>query len=298
MKFKSNNTNNVSPVCIDDVLEDMSRVMNMDLEEAVEHLDDLEILYNNIERFGITEPVMHLVGGTLESMGVSITEKEACLEGLKEGLKEAGKRVWEAIVKIFTKIIELITGDRAETLQKRCEQLLKEPDVKIKETHSPAIFSLGGILDPDYTDSAAAAGGGWSDFAHIDKYLRRDDSVVKYGRGYVIEYDSDVDHALKVSPLGPALDYGRTHAILDDVKHELRSVKALERYSKTCLKAAEMFLKATPDQHDPFGPKAIELKTSARATNMLVSLLFKDATNKMNVVEAIYKFEKSKDKSK
>lgn len=108
MKFKSNNTNNVSPVCIEDVLEDMAGVMNMGLEEAVEHLDDLEILYNNIERFGITEPVMHLVGGTLESWSIDISNKEVCLEGLGDKIKEAAAAAYEFIKKIIDKIIAAI----------------------------------------------------------------------------------------------------------------------------------------------------------------------------------------------
>lgn len=298
MKFKSNNVNNESPVCIDDVLEDMTGVVNMDLEEVIEHLDDLEILYNNIEKFGITEPVMHLVGGTLESMGVSITEKEACLEGLKEGLKEAGKRVWEAIVKIFTKIIELITGGKAEALIKRCDELLKELDLKIDAEHAVAIGDLSGILEPADTKGIGEVVMGWSDFEHIDKYLNRYDSVVKYGSGDEIVYDSDVEQAFKLPPLKAAMMFGSTHAILKRAKGELSAAKRLERYSKTCLKAAEMFLKAAPHGFDPHMPKAKELQTSARATNKIVLLLFKDATNKMKVVEAIYKFEKSNDGSR
>ena len=233
MKFKSNNTNNVSPVCIEDVLEDMSGVMNMDLEEAVEHLDDLEILYNNIEKFGITEPVMHLVGGTLESMGVSITEKEACLEGLKEGLKEAGKRVWEAIVKIFTKIIELITGSRTVSLMKRCSELKKEPDIKIESKHAAIIEGLGGILYKDDVKDIKDVLLGWSDFQHIDKYLRNYNSAVHY-YGDEIKYDSDIEEALKLPPIKAAMSFGSTRAILDHAHSEAYGVYSLEKYSKTC----------------------------------------------------------------
>jgi hypothetical protein len=296
MKFKSNNVNNVSPVCIDDILEDMEGVMSMDLEEAVEHLDDLEILYNNIEKFGITEPVMHLVGGTLESMGVSITEKAACLEGLKEGLKEAGKRVWEVIVKIFTKIIELITGDKAEALHKRCEQLLKEPDVRIVAEHAAVIGDLGGILYKDDVAGIKEVILGWTDFQHIDKYLSRYDSVVKYGSGDEIVYDSDVENALKVPPLKAAMTFGSTHAILKHADVALIGIRGLEQYSKTCLKAAKMFLNQL--DHGASKAKAGELQLSARATNMIVLLLFKDVTNKLKVVDAINKFEKSNDESK
>lgn len=292
MKFKSNNVNNVSPVCIDDVLEDMTGVMNMDLEEAIEHLDDLEILYNNIERFGITEPVMHLVGGTLESMGVSITEKAECLEGLKEGLKEAGKRVWEVIVKIFTKIIELITGDKAKALRKRCEELLKEPDVKVKAEHAAVIDNLGGILYKDDVDGTQEIVFGWADFEHIDKYLSRYDSIVKYGSGDEIVYDKDVEEALKAPPLKAAMTFGTTHSILKHAKVELTRVSALEKYSKTCLKAARMFLHNDRNYlGGASGAKSKELQLSARATNKIVLLLFKDATNKLKVVEAINKFE-------
>lgn len=273
-------------MCIDDVLEDMTGVMNMDLEEAVEHLDDLEILYNNIEKFGITEPVMHLVGGTLESMGVSITEKEACLEGLKEGLKEAGKRVWEVIVKIFTKIIELITGGRTEALQKRCDQLLKEPDVKVEAGHEAVIGGLGGILHKNDVDGIKKVVLGWTDFQHIDKYLSKHDSAVQYNSGYEIVYNSNIETALKLPPLKAAMAFGSTHAILKHVDVELIAIRSLEQYSKTCLKAARMF--AHQLDHGASGAKSRELQLSARATNKIVLLLFKDVTNKLKVVEAIY----------
>lgn len=299
MKFKSNNVNNESPVCIDDVLEDMTGVMNMDLEEAVEHLDDLEILYNNIEKFGITEPVMHLVGGTLESMGVSITEKEACLEGLKEGLKEAGKRVWEVIVKIFTKIIEFITGDRAAMLIEHCDGMLSKPDIKIEATHAAAIGDLGGILNKTDVDRATNILRGWDNFGYIDKYLNGQNSVVKYGSGEEIVYDSNVEQDLKLPPLKAAMAFGSTHAILKCAKTEVSAAKRLERYSETCLKAAKMFLDRAPLAFDPHYDKHNELKISAHATNKIVLLLFKDATNKLKVVYEIYKFDKkSNDESK
>ena len=124
MKFKSNvKVTQEAPVNFEDLMQDMDNVLNMELEEAVEHLEDLTILEQNISKYGVTEPVMHLVGGTLESMSISIADKESCLEGLKEGLKEAGKKVWEVIVKIYEKIRDYVKGFIAKFNKEKFDEL-------------------------------------------------------------------------------------------------------------------------------------------------------------------------------
>lgn len=150
MKFKSNKDVTMVPVNFEDIVNELDNVLNMELEQAVEHLDDLEILHANIEKYGITEPVMHLVGGTLESMSISITDKESCLEGLKEGLKEAGKKVWEVIVKIYEKIVEVITGDKFFRLERHLKDLGTKRNIMSKKVVSECVMS--GIIDKKHLD--------------------------------------------------------------------------------------------------------------------------------------------------
>lgn len=81
-----------------------------DLDKAQESLDDITMLHANIMKYGCSEPVIDLIGGTLESWQISITDKEACLEGLVEKAKKIGKAIWDAIVAAIKRIIEFITG--------------------------------------------------------------------------------------------------------------------------------------------------------------------------------------------
>lgn len=124
MKFKSNvKVTQEAPVNFEDLMQDMDNVLNMELEEAVEHLEDLTILEQNISKYGVTEPVMHLVGGTLESWSIDISNKEACLEGLGDKIKEGAKKVWEIIVKIYEKIRDYIKGMLDRYNKKRIDAL-------------------------------------------------------------------------------------------------------------------------------------------------------------------------------
>ena len=124
MKFKSNvKVTQEAPVNFEDLMQDMDNILNMELEEAVEHLEDLTILEQNISKYGVTEPVMHLVGGTLESWSIDISNKEACLEGIGDKLKEAGKKVWEMIIKIYEKIRDYIKGMIAKFNKEKFNEL-------------------------------------------------------------------------------------------------------------------------------------------------------------------------------
>ena len=149
MKFKSDKDVTMAPVNFEDIVNELDNVLNMELEQAVEHLDDLEILHANIEKYGITEPVMHLVGGTLESMSISIADKESCLEGLKEGLKEAGKKVWEVIVKIYERIRDYIKGILDRYNKKRIDALKS----KVKGMKLDADIDVTGLIPAKYIKS-------------------------------------------------------------------------------------------------------------------------------------------------
>lgn len=150
MKFKSNvKVTQEAPVNFEDLMQDMDNVLNMELEEAVEHLEDLTILEQNISKYGVTEPVMHLVGGTLESWSIDISNKEVCLEGIGDKLKEAGKKVWETIVKIFKKIREYIKGFMSKFGKDKLTELEKDAkDVKM----DPGADNAAGLIPSKYID--------------------------------------------------------------------------------------------------------------------------------------------------
>lgn len=150
MKFKSNvKVTQEAPVNFEDLIQDMDNVLNMELEEAVEHLEDLTILEQNISKYGVTEPVMHLVGGTLESWSIDISNKEACLEGIGDKLKEAGKKVWEVIVKIYEKIRDYIKGMLDRYNKKRIDAL----KAKVKGMELDADIDVTGLIPAKYIKS-------------------------------------------------------------------------------------------------------------------------------------------------
>ena len=150
MKFKSNvKVTQEAPVNFEDLIQDMDNVLNMELEEAVEHLEDLTILEQNISKYGVTEPVMHLVGGTLESWSIDISNKEACLEGIGDKLKEAGKKVWEMIIKIYEKIRDYIKGVLDRYNKKRIDAL----KAKVKGMKLDADIDVTGLIPAKYIKS-------------------------------------------------------------------------------------------------------------------------------------------------
>ena len=136
MKFKSN-LKSEAPVDFSALEQDINTLLNVDLCEAAENLDDLVLLHANIEKYGITEPVMDLIGGTLESWNISIQNKEACLEGLGEKLKEGSKKVWEFIKQLVDKIITFIKGIINKHDPKKAEENATEAGKK------PAQFGVG-----------------------------------------------------------------------------------------------------------------------------------------------------------
>lgn len=209
MKFKSDKDVTMAPVNFEDIVNELDNVLNMELEQAVEHLDDLEILHANIEKYGITEPVMHLVGGTLESMSISIADKESCLEGLKEGLKEAGKKVWEVIVKIFEKIVEVITGDKFLRLERHLKDLGTKRNIMSKQVVSECVMS--GIIDKKHLDviNAIVAYPNEKSSYKDEKVCRRP-GVLNYACGVTDEF---IDETMKDSNSGKGYNtLGDVHA--------------------------------------------------------------------------------------
>ena len=99
------------------------------LDKALEELNDLLVLRENIEKYGITEQVMDLVGGTLESMNIRIDNADACLEGIGESISNGVKTVFAFMRKIIDKIIQFIT----DCLNRRDAQERKELEQKLKE---------------------------------------------------------------------------------------------------------------------------------------------------------------------
>lgn len=147
MKFKSNTPVNVQE--IEDFNTSLESVNFTELDNAQELLDDLVVLHANIEKFGITEPVMHLIGGTLEAMEICIDSKEACLEGLGDKMKEAGKKIWEMIVKIYEKIRDYIKGMMDRYNKKRIDDL----KAKVKGMNLDADIDVTGLIPAKYIKS-------------------------------------------------------------------------------------------------------------------------------------------------
>ncbi len=144
MKFKSN-LKSEAPVDFSALEQDINTLLNVDLCEAVENLDDLVLLHANIEKYGITEPVMDLIGGTLESWNISIQNKEACLEGLGDKLKEGSKKVWEFIKQIIDKIrlfIKKLINGRNPEQEKKIVDLVKQNEKKGSEISCDGIPHL------------------------------------------------------------------------------------------------------------------------------------------------------------
>jgi len=162
MKFKSN-LKSEAPVDFSALEQDINTLLNVNLCEAAENLDDLVLLHANIEKYGITEPVMDLIGGTLESWNISIQNKEACLEGLGDKLKEGSKKVWEFIKQLVDKIITFIKG----IINKHDPKEAKEISDTVKKFQDKGLtISMQGIPDKkfmkDIADFASGNDVDWS----------------------------------------------------------------------------------------------------------------------------------------
>jgi len=127
MKFKVE-----SNVVVQDLASSEDPITSADiqcLDKALEDLSDLLVLRENIEKYGITEQVMDLIGGTLESMNIRIDNADACLEGIGESISNGVKTVFAFMRKIIDKIIQFIT----DCFNRRDAQERKELERKLKE---------------------------------------------------------------------------------------------------------------------------------------------------------------------
>lgn len=137
MKFKLESNSTVQDLVVEDIASVEALMNALDtssLDQAFEELNDLQMLQQNIEKFGITEPVMDLVGGTLQSMNIHIDDKDACLEDLKETAKQVGKKIWEIVLKIFRKIMEFLNADAFSGMERKINKL-RERATLVAEGH-------------------------------------------------------------------------------------------------------------------------------------------------------------------
>lgn len=248
MKFKSNvKVTQEAPVNFEDLMQDMDNVLNMELEEAVEHLEDLTILEQNISKYGVTEPVMHLVGGTLESWSIDISNKEACLEGIGDKLKEAGKKVWEMILKIFAKVRDYIKGFMSKFGKEKLVELEKEvkgEKVDLKE------IKAGGLVPSKYIDAickvAASMDRNVKGAAEWDEkapmlFERNQLGEISIAGKFFNESGDDTDLASK--------GYTNLEAMVHDNVKLADSVELLEKVADYCAKEAESQLKASQSEY-------------------------------------------------
>lgn len=98
----------ITPSDLKDLDVKVTNIDFADLDDAQETLNELIHLEQNITKYGCSDPVMDLIGGTLESWSISIHDKEACLEGLGEKIANAAKAVWKFIAELIGKIIEIV----------------------------------------------------------------------------------------------------------------------------------------------------------------------------------------------
>ena len=247
MKFKSNvKVTQEAPVNFEDLMQDMDNVLNMELEEAVEHLEDLTILEQNISKYGVTEPVMHLVGGTLESWSIDISNKEACLEGIGDKLKEAGKKVWEMILKIFEKVKEYIKKFMSKFSKDKLVELEKEvkgEKADDKETNAAGLIPSS-YIDPICKVAAAMdrnvkGAAEWDEKA--PKLFERNEA------GHIVlalKFKDDVDDSNFASK-----GYSDLAAMVHDNVKLADSVDLLEKVADYCTKEAERQLQASQSRY-------------------------------------------------
>lgn len=279
MKFKSNvKVTQEAPVNFEDLMQDMDNVLNMELEEAVEHLEDLTILEQNISKYGITEPVMHLVGGTLESWSVDISNKEVCLEGIGGKLKEAGEKVWEIIVKIFERIIEFLTGDKFKGLGRRCDS--------IKQKYAPSLDKkvvkecvMNGIIPKAM-------------ITKIEAYVKspREKSELVNGDSFDLKLKDDV-----VESISKDADDGKGYQTLAAM---LEGAKSLVAIGDTTARKAKDWLDAARRREWGEGKAATEFREFAKIMNQLVQIIAKSIVNMLNLIESEVKIPEGAERVK
>ena len=190
---------------------------------------------------------MHLVGGTLESWSIDISNKEACLEGIGDKLKEAGKKVWEMILKIFEKVRDYIKGFMSKFSKDKLVKL--EEEVKGEKVDTKEIKAHG-IVPSKYIDTickvAASMDRNVKGAAEWDEkapelFERNEIGGIRIARKFFDECADDGDLASK--------GYSNLEAIVHDNVKLADSVELLEKVSDFCAKEAERQLKASQSQY-------------------------------------------------
>lgn len=274
MKFKSNvKVTQEAPVNFEDLMQDMDNVLNMELEEAVEHLEDLTILEQNISKYGVTEPVMHLVGGTLESWSIDISNKEACLEGIGDKLKEAGKKVWEVIVKIYEKIVEVITGDKFFRLERHLKDLGTKKDIMSKKIVPECVMS--GIIDKKHLDVINAIVTDPNEkSSYKDEKVCRRPGMLNYRCGVTDEF---ADETMKDS------NSGKGYGTLGDVHAGAMKLINVGRTSAT---KAKRYISMARTQEIFEGINSTHERDIAAMLQKLTSIVLKSIVNMAKLIDS------------
>lgn len=159
MKFKQHYVSD-APVSLEEFTDINKAFLALDPTDVVSaeaFLEDLHHLEDNIERFGITEPVMHLIGGTLQEWDICITDKEKCLEGLGETIGKAAHAVFDAIRKFIKKIVTFI----AELFGKKRTEAFKQAGAETKDKVNDIIkddADAKSVINDASEDKAQSAG--------------------------------------------------------------------------------------------------------------------------------------------
>jgi hypothetical protein len=209
---------------------------------------------------------MHLVGGTLVSWSIDISNKEVCLEGIGDKLKEAGEKVWEVIVKIFERIVEFLTGDKFKSLGRRCDS--------IKQKYAPSLDKkvikecvMSGIIPKAM-------------ITKIEAYVKspREKSELVNNDYLDLKLKDDVIESIRKDA-----DDGKGYQTLEAM---LDGAKSLVGIGDITARKAKDWLSAARRREWSEGKAANEFRAFAAMMNQLVQIITKSIVNMLNLIES------------
>ena len=293
MKFKLESNSTVQDLVVEDIASVEALMNTLDtssLDQAFEELNDLQMLQQNIEKFGITEPVMDLVGGTLQSMNIRIDDKDACLEDLKETAKKVGIKIWEIVLKIFEKIMEFFNGSRIDRLKKHINALNEQYHVVNGKPHMIKIPQdykkdpIGIISDGEYNAVFNLTG----NFMRYKFNNILDDDSIRQILGSNVDLGT---MEFKFETLTGAEVEKKYRTSKDLLEYALKQVHMLEelfRVSEKFMKSAKVFMK---DAQYNEATIARKFELAARVCNKIGSRLLSSIKQCCDVVKSSAKLQ-------
>lgn len=225
---------------LSDSIEDICVIDFTELESMESIISDCQILYSNIEKYGITDPVMDLVGGTLQEWNINITDKDKCLEDLAERIKEGARKIWEFIVRIYEKIRDWVNEQLVKFNRERLINLKKKLSGKRLDQYTDAT----GLIPSKYVNSIIQLGNTKvsSVTTSVWGFLKGLNAVIKLGtidqNAGTLELDQkfiDACDDIKLSVKG----YSSIDNVLDDSIRMIDAYGGLIKFSNECVAYAK-----------------------------------------------------------